>query len=202
MPGPLAIVIDKEKCAGFPNRAAQGRAELILPKCGSGAGQVEEIFSIEDIVAHKFVGAAMELVGPRFRDDVDHRTRFPAEFRVVVGFVDYEFGRVVRRRTKDNIVEVFVRDAHSIHQKQVVAGPLSQDVYERAGLLQRIAARASGRVDHSFAEQGKFKKLAVLERQVGDLLVLDHVFDFRGFRLHQSRGELHDHRFSCVAQCK
>ena len=52
-----------------------------------------------------------------------------------------------------------------------MSGTLAENVDQLAGLLQRIPARASWRIDDSFAEQGQLQKFAVLERQINDLLV-------------------------------
>ena len=135
LPGSLAIVISEEKRAVFYDRAAHGSAELILPKGRSRSGQSEEIFRLEHVIANKFVRGTVQLVGSGLRDHVDHRARFPSELGAVVGLIDHEFGRVVRGGIEHDVVEIFVGDAHSIYQKQIVSSPLPENIDQRAGLL-------------------------------------------------------------------
>ncbi len=78
----------------------------------------------------------MKSVRPRLRDDVNDATRLPAKLSVVVGLRYVELKDCIRRRVQHDVVEILIRDAHTIHQKQVVSRPLPQNIDQLARLLQ------------------------------------------------------------------
>src|SRR5205085_12111364 len=140
-------VIDKEKCFVLDDGSSHGCSELILAERWGNTGWSKKILRVKDIIAQKFVNAAMEIIASRFRDDVDYGARFPAEFRIIIGFCDVEFTHCVHRWIQNYVVEVLVRDVHSVHKEQIVSGSVPHDVNQLARLLQRVPARASGRIN-------------------------------------------------------
>ncbi len=125
----------------------------------------------------------MEIIGSRFRDDVDYGAGFSSKFRIVIRFCNVEFTDVVNRRVKDHIVEILVRDVDAVHEEQIVSGSVPHHIDQLAGLLQGISARAAWGIDHAFAQQRQFQKLTPFQWKIHDLLVLNHVLDFRGLEL-------------------
>ncbi len=79
--GSLSIIIDKEERLVPDDGPTHGCAELVFPERRRDTGRSEEILGVEDVVAQKFVNASMEIIGPRFRNDVDYAAGFSAEFR-------------------------------------------------------------------------------------------------------------------------
>src|SRR5581483_8731754 len=62
-PGSLPVVINKKECAGFGYGPAQSTAKLILSKRRRRAGQSEKVLGVEDVIAHEFVKAAVQVIG-------------------------------------------------------------------------------------------------------------------------------------------
>src|SRR5579872_2142922 len=113
----LPIIVQEKESTVLYDRASPGSAELVLLEWWSGAGQGEKILGIKYIVAHKFVEASVRMIGPGLCHDVDYTARFASKLGVVVGLVDHELGDIIGRWIQDEIVEIFVRHAHPIHQK-------------------------------------------------------------------------------------
>ena len=68
----------------------------------------------------------------------------------------------------------------AVEQVDVVAGALSADVWQRPGLLQRLAARAARRNHDRVAELREREEVAAVQRELHDLAVLDDVADLGG----------------------
>ena len=67
-----AIVIAEEKCLVATDRAAQREAKLVLLEGGDLVGRpVEEVLRVQSRVSQKLIDRAVDLVGPRFGDDID-----------------------------------------------------------------------------------------------------------------------------------
>ena len=178
LPEPLAVVVYKEKSTVLDDWTSQRAAELVLLVDGYRLIlESEIILGIHGIVSQKFIGAPVITVRSRFRYHVDYRAGFSAKFRFVVCLVDNEFLGGVRRRIEDDVVVILVGDIGPIHEKEIVASPLPQHVDQRPGLLQGIPARAARRIDDAFAQQCQLQKLPVLQRQIHDFVVLDHVLN-------------------------
>ena len=93
----------KTKVLSLLERAAGGGAELIALERRSGA-LVEEVRSVECVVAEKFVDRAVKLIGAGLRDDDDLAAGMLAEFGAVVVALHVEF-------------------AHGVDAEQLAAGP-------------------------------------------------------------------------------
>ena len=85
-----AFVVAEDEGAVASDRAAGGGAELIALKRRSGA-LVEEVGSVERVVAEEFVNRAVEIIGAGLRGDDDLPAGVLAEFGAVVVALDVEF---------------------------------------------------------------------------------------------------------------
>ena len=103
-----AFVVAEDEGVVAADRAACGSAELIALEWRSGA-LVEEAWSIERVVAEKFVDGAVEIVGAGLRGDDDLPAGMLAEFGAVVVALDVEF-------------------ADGIDAEQLAAGPAGRHV--------------------------------------------------------------------------
>ena len=122
----------------------------------------------------------MEIVRSGFADDVDDGSGLAAEFGRVGSLLDVEFFDGVDRRGDHHVVEMLVGDGDAIHQIEIVAAALAEDIHQGSGLLQGVAARAAGRPHNAGAEHRQIQKLAALHGQILNLLAADDVADFGG----------------------
>src|SRR5258706_14486510 len=105
----LSIILDKEERFVPDDGPTHGCAELVFPERRRDSGRSEEILGGEDVIAEKFVNASMEIIGPRFCNDVDYAAGFSHEFRIVIRFCSVEFAGGVTRWTLKQFVELPVR---------------------------------------------------------------------------------------------
>jgi len=161
---------------------------------------VEVVARVEGVVAHEFDRGAVERIAPRLGDDVDQRRRLAAELRRVERFLNLEFLDRVDRGADDEVVEVLVGDLDAVEQIDVVAAALTEDCRQRAGLLERRAARPAGRQHDAVAQLRELEELPAVERQQRHLAVVDDVADLGGRRLQQRRHAGHRHRLGAIAE--
>src|SRR5262249_16929757 len=154
----LPLITQKEERLLPAERTADRAAELVLPerRYGSRYG-VEVILRIEDVVTHELERAAVEIVGARLTDNVDHRSGLASEFRGIRRFLDIDFLDGFDGRGDDHVVEVLVRNSDAIHQVEIVSAALAEHVDQVAGLLHGIAASAPGGPDHACAQHRKIE---------------------------------------------
>ncbi len=74
-----------------------------------------------------------------------------------------------------------------------MAAALSGHVEERAGLLERTAARPARRHDDVVGQQGELEELPAVQGETHDLFVPDYVEDFTRRRLQERRRAGHRH---------
>src|SRR5579863_1229485 len=82
------LVVEEDESLVLANRAPDRGAELVLPvdRCRQASAIREEIVRVQGSVAQELVCVAMESVGPRLADGVDHAAGGPPILgRVVAG---------------------------------------------------------------------------------------------------------------------
>ena len=96
----LACVV----AAGNVDRTADGVAEIVPAqrRTLNAAGIIEEVVCLEDIIAEKFVGIAVEGTSSRFCHHIDLRGGGATEFGVVLSPQDLEFFDSVHARIVQN----------------------------------------------------------------------------------------------------
>ena len=196
LPLPVALVRREEEHLVSGDRAAYVRAPLVLDErrrfdlvIRGGVGVVEEGVGIEDPVAEKFVGRAMEFVAAGLGGHVDHAASETPEFRTQVVGLDLEFLHRVLRGHQSGQVDVGHVDRRAVERRRalirltaadLVVAP-REDVHAGGALhglaLGHDARRQCHEVEHVAAVQGR----------LGHFPRLDHLAEGRGLRLQQGR---------------
>jgi hypothetical protein len=124
---------------GNEDRAADSDAKLIAMKLGfRQTGLIEEVIvRIECIVAQKFPGIAVELVGTRLHCGVQHGAGSSTEFRVVVVRLNLEFGESIHRRLNDVVFAILSGDDGGI-----IVDPIQQIVV--LGRADNLGGKSAG----------------------------------------------------------
>ena len=174
------------------HRPAAGAAELVA--LVFRLGRREEVLLIELIAAVELVGRAVHLVGSRFRDDGDNRLAL-AIFGGERVAKQAHFLHGVDRRVQRQIVEPQRPDIHAVDR---VVGRAVTSAFDRDELIAapelRVAREVPGR--HARRERRQRQHGAAVQRQVFDLLLVDHLSDGCALRLQQRRLAGHGDRFA------
>ena len=173
-----AFVVGEPERAVPDERSANRRAELIALPFGLGRAQRvrEEVVGVERIVAEEFVGAAAHAVGARLDRRVDHRARAAAELRGIGVGLNLELLQRLDRRLHE--LHVFAAErvrigdvVDAVEQEHVVERAVAVDV-ERA--LEVHARQPRRGRQHARREQRELVVVAAVQRQIDDLLLIDH----------------------------
>ena len=130
---PIAFVIHKEKRFVFANRAAEGRAELVLKQdrfarhqLGGALIGFEKACRVKRRVAQVVIRRAVELIRAAAKRRIDHRAARAPVFGAEVVRLDFEFLNCVRRGLHDLIREALIAGAVG-----VVVHAVNDEVIER-----------------------------------------------------------------------
>ena len=92
----------EKECLVAAHRAADGRAELVLPQrlriglaVAVAIDVVERVTRVENVVAHILVRGAVELVAAGFDADDHHRAGVAAKLGRIVAGLHFELGHCV-----------------------------------------------------------------------------------------------------------
>ena len=121
----------------------------------------------------------MEAVRSGLRDDINHATRFPAKFSIVIRLGDVEFADCVRRRIQHYVVVILIRDADTVHQKQIVSRPLAQNIDQLARLLQASPRVPPGGFTTPEPSKASSRNSRSFTGRPIHLLIFDYVLDLR-----------------------
>ena len=203
-PGPL-IAAEEEQAVGF-QRAAERAAKLVATEAvvralaGRRVDGVEAVGRVEPVIADELEEVAVERVGAR----LGHRVDRGAGVHAVAGRRGARFELELLQRVGEGqrqvqvVVRVVVGGAveHVGDAKALTAGDGN-----RAPALHAAAGGVERRLRHRRARQrDQVHRVAAVERQRLDALVLDHLADARAARFDQRRGGLHGHRLGDLAE--
>ncbi len=147
--GASTLVAEKGEGPVPKQGAADRAAELMLTERRHRCVlRIEVVVRVEPVVAQEFEDAPVRRVAARLRGHVDQRRRLSAKLGGVHRLLDLEFLNRVDRRIDHQVVEQLVGDLRAVQQVNVVSRSLPSDVWQRPGLLQRVAASAPGRQHH------------------------------------------------------
>ena len=173
-----ALVVAKPERLVPHERSADGGAELIaLPLWFRCAQRVrEKVVRVERVVPQEFVDAAAKPVRPGLDRRVDDRARAAAVLGRIGICLNLEFLERLDRRLHELDVlaseGVRVGDVvHAVQQKDVVERAVAVHVQDALEVDARQARRAR---QHAGREQGELVVVPPVQRQLDDLLLVDH----------------------------
>src|SRR5207249_52047 len=90
----------EEESTVLPDRSADGEAEIVpAHRSNLYPGLViEVVVGVELVIAEELIGAAMEIIGPRARYDIDDGSSAEPNFRTEIGLLHFELLHSVNRR--------------------------------------------------------------------------------------------------------
>ena len=143
-----ALVVGEHEGFVRVERSANRRTELVALK-GRGRALIEEISSVERVVAQEFIRAAVPLVTAGLGDDYHLRARVLAEFGAIGIALHIKFAHRINakehpaRSPRLHVVLRGPRVFHSIKQKQILLRTISGDreVVGARGIGDACAAR-------------------------------------------------------------
>ena len=193
-PQPLVPAEEEE---ALPDGAAERPAELILLERRQLVG-VGELRRVELAVAHVLVDRSARLERPRLGDDVDLAGAGAAELRGVGAGLDLEFTNRVGRQADHERVERWIRVDRAVEEVHVGIRPAAAD--RDRGVLARppvqrihVAHLRAVRGVRAGHQQRELEKLPAVERQLGDLTLIDYFANRRVAHVQQRHGLRHLH---------
>ena len=181
----------------FPSGAAERPAELVLRERRQLVG-VGELRRVELAVAHVLVDRAAHLERARLGDDVDLAGAGAAELRGVGAGLDLEFANRVGRQADHERVERRIRVDRAVEEVHVRVRPAAAD--RDRGVLARppvqrihVAHLRAVRGVRAGHQQRELEKLPAVERQLGDLTLIDYFANRRVAHMQQGHGLRHLH---------
>ena len=176
-----AFVIAEEERAVSSDGTARGYAELVaLVLRTLLRGRSKEVARIQSTVPEELVGRAVELIGAGPEDDVHLPAGVAAERGVVGAGRDLELAHGVHGRRHADTVQLGIAVEDAVQEE--VVGVLARAVDVDGKLAaNRAGGTRSGR-SNAGKQEAELVEIAPVERQAGDLAILDHAAERGGLR--------------------
>ena len=189
----VAFVIAEEEEFVLDDGAAEGGTELILTK--NWLDWAEEIAGVGLVVAEEVVGAAVELIGTGLGDDVDGGTGVASLVGREEAGLDFELADRFDGGTEDDgESEAFVV-VNAVPEEVVGAFAIAvgEDFTARAEVVWTGAGHdgapgTEADAGDARSEGGELYEVASIEREVGDLALLDDLTDGRAIAFDERVG--------------
>ena len=195
LPAAEPFVVDEVERPVAHERPADASPELLLLEQRVHCGEV--VARIELVIAPEAVGRAMERIGARLRENVDHAARCPPNFGGVIARLDPHFGNCVNRGANDDGADGTLVVVHPVDQHVVAVVARAVDRHRGGGppiVGPRAAAECirSSRVrpGHPLNEADE---VPAVDRQILHLALRDEGADGGRLGLEQRRFGRHLH---------
>ena len=166
------------------DRTADGVAEVVLLELRLGVCRIEEVASVENIVAAEVVDVAVELVGAGLGFDFDGAGSVASVLRAVVRGEDFDFGDGVDAGIDvQRGVAAVVHVVAAVELPVVVFRAAAVEAERHAAVDADLPFILAGLVADAGNDSGELNEVAAVQLKLSDLRAGDSTAELRGLRV-------------------